>query len=55
MPGASGNKRIWKGRLPIECRLARAIHSNKLTLSLQSSVYAVERVVTYELYLSRHC
>ena len=54
MPGASGNKWIWKGRLAVEFRLARAIHSNKLTLSLQSSVFAVKMVVTYELYLSRH-
>jgi len=55
MPGASANKRTWKDRLPVECRLMRAIHSNKLTLSAQSGVFAVNRVVTYELYLSRYC
>jgi len=55
MPGASANKRTLKGRLAVECRLAREIHSNILTLSLQSGFFAVNRVATYELYLSRHC
>jgi hypothetical protein len=37
MPGASGNKRTWKGRPVIECRVAPLINSKSPSLYLQSA------------------